>query len=99
MGSDPIGEKPADAESLKSLEFLVVQDIFLTKTAQMADVVLPAATYFESNGTFTNTDRRVQRAHQVIQPVGKICCRLVDSHAHRRSVQSRRRRIVEKTIC
>jgi len=71
MGSDPIGEKPADAESLKSLQFLVVQDIFLTKTAQMADVVLPAATYFESDGTFTNTDRRVQRANQVIQPVGK----------------------------
>ncbi len=71
MGSDPIGEKPADAESLKALRFLVVQDIFLTKTAQLADVVLPAASYFESDGTFTNTERRVQRANQVIQPIGK----------------------------
>ena len=71
MGSDPVSEKPADAESLKSLEFLVVQDIFLTKTAQMADVVLPAASYVESSGTFTNTERRVQRAPQAVRPVGK----------------------------
>ncbi len=71
MGSDPVSEKPADAESLKALDFLVVQDMFLTQTAQMADVVLPAASYFEGNGTFTNTERRVQRAHQAIRPLGK----------------------------
>jgi len=71
MGTDPVTEKPADAESLKALEFLVVQDIFLTQTAQMADVVLPAAPYIESAGTFTNADRTVQRAPQVLHPVGK----------------------------
>ena len=71
MGSDPVGEKPADADSMKALEFLVVQDVFLTKTAQMADVVLPAASYIESAGTFTNTERRVQRAPQAVRPVGK----------------------------
>jgi len=71
MGSDPVSEKPADAESLRALEFLVVQDIFLTETAQMADVVLPAASYIESAGTFTNAERRVQRAPQAVRPVGK----------------------------
>ena len=46
----------------KRLDFLVVQDIFLTETAQLADVVLPAACFAEKDGTFTNTERRVQRA-------------------------------------
>ncbi len=70
MGADPVGEKPSYAENLKALDFLVVQDMFLTKTAKLADVVLPAASYVESNGTFTNTERRVQAAPQAARAVG-----------------------------
>ncbi len=57
-------------EALRRLEFLVVQDIFLSETAQLADVVLPAVTFAEKDGTFTNTERRVQRVRKVIEPVG-----------------------------
>ena len=57
-------------EALSKLEFLVVQDIFLSETAQLADVVLPAATFAEKDGTFTNTERRVQRVRKAIEPVG-----------------------------
>jgi len=73
-----IGENPvlseADAshaeEAMRRAKFLVVQDIFLTETAELADVVLPAATYAEKDGTVTNTERRVQRLHRAIDPVG-----------------------------
>jgi len=73
-----IGENPAlsepDAgharEALDKLEFFVVQDIFLTETAQLADVVLPGATFAEKDGTFTNTERRVQRVRKAIEPIG-----------------------------
>ncbi len=58
-------------EALSNLDFLVVQDIFLTETAQYADVVLPASSFAEKDGTFTNTERRVQRVRQVIDPVGE----------------------------
>jgi predicted molibdopterin-dependent oxidoreductase YjgC len=71
MGADPVGEKPSDAEALKHLDFLVVQDLFLTETAILADVVLPAASSAESEGTFTNTERRVQRAPRAVKPVAK----------------------------
>jgi formate dehydrogenase major subunit len=57
-------------EALDNLEFLLVQDIFLTETAKKADVVLPGVTFAEKNGTFTNTERRVQRIRQAIKPVG-----------------------------
>ncbi len=57
-------------ESLKKLDFLVVQDIFMNETAAIADVVLPASSYAEKEGTYTNTERRVQRVRQSIQPVG-----------------------------
>ena len=57
-------------ESLKGLEFLVVQDLFLTETAELAHVVLPGASFAEKNGTFTNTERRVQRVRQALEPVG-----------------------------
>jgi NADH-quinone oxidoreductase chain G len=70
MGADPVGEKPSYAEKLETLDFLVVQDMFLTETAKLADVVLPAASYVESNGTFTNTERRVQAASQAARTVG-----------------------------
>jgi formate dehydrogenase (NADP+) alpha subunit len=57
-------------KSLEKVSFLVVQDIFLTETAELADVVLPATTFAEKEGTFTNTERRIQRLHKVIPKVG-----------------------------
>ncbi len=57
-------------KALKGIEFLVVQDIFLSETAEVADVVLPAASFAEKNGTFTNTERRVQRVRKAIEPIG-----------------------------
>lgn len=73
-----MGENPlmADAdinharEALTKLDFLVVQDIFMSETAEIADVVLPGSTYAEKSGTFTATDRRVQLVNQAIEPVG-----------------------------
>ncbi len=59
------------AKSLEKLDFLVVQDIFLTETAQCADVVLPACTFAEKDGTFVNTERRVQKVNQAIDPIGE----------------------------
>jgi formate dehydrogenase alpha subunit len=74
MGENPLLTDP-DAnhirEALENLDFLVVQDIFLTETAELADVVLPAASFAEKDGTVTNTERRVQRMHQAIEPVGE----------------------------
>lgn len=73
MGENPI-LSDADAghakAALENLDFLVVQDIFLTETAQLADVVLPAASFAEKEGTFTNTERRVQKIRQAITPIG-----------------------------
>ncbi|MHC4123451.1 MAG: formate dehydrogenase subunit alpha [Planctomycetota bacterium] len=57
-------------EAINKLEFFVVQDIFLSETARLADVVLPAASFAEKDGTFTNTERRVQRIYKAIKPVG-----------------------------
>jgi len=54
---------------LEQTEFLVVQDIFLTETAELAHVVLPGATFAEKDGTFTNTERRVQRVRKAIEPL------------------------------
>ena len=73
-----VGENPALSdpdirhvwESLAKLEFLVVQDIFLSETAKFAHVVLPAASFAERDGTFTNTERRVQRVRKAIKPIG-----------------------------
>jgi formate dehydrogenase alpha subunit len=73
IGANPVlGEVDSNhiKESLSALEFLVVQDVFLTETAQMAQVVLPAASFAEKDGTFTNTERRVQRVKRAIDPVG-----------------------------
>lgn len=73
MGENPIVSDPDTnhvIESLKKTEFLVVQDIFLTETAAYADVVLPASTYAEKDGTFTNTERRVQRVRKAVDPIG-----------------------------
>ncbi len=73
MGENPMVSDPDlnhVRESLENVDFLVVQDIFLTETAELADVVLPAASFAEKDGTFTNTERRVQRVRKAIEPVG-----------------------------
>lgn len=57
-------------EMLSKLDFLVVQDVFLSKTAEFADIILPAAPSLEKEGTFTNTERRVQRLYQALEPKG-----------------------------
>ena len=73
MGENPAMSDP-DAnharEALAALEHLVVQDIFLTETAYLADVILPASAFPEKTGTFTNTDRLVQLGRQAIDPPG-----------------------------
>jgi formate dehydrogenase major subunit len=74
-----IGENPmvSDADlnhaekSIRNLEFLVVQDIFMTETAQMADVVLPSACFAEKEGTFANTERKVQRVRKAVAAPGQ----------------------------
>lgn len=71
MGENPAMSDPDLAharESLAALEWLVVQDLFLTETASFADVVLPASAFPEKTGTFTNTDRRVQLGRQALEP-------------------------------
>jgi len=72
MGENPMLADPNlkhAEEQLKKLDFMVVQDIFLTETAKMADVVLPAATFAEKFGTYVNTERRVQIGRPVIKPL------------------------------
>lgn len=74
FGEDPAVADPNIAHVQKALEmaeFLVVQDIFLTDTARAADVVFPAACYAEKEGTFTNTERRVQRVRKAVDPPGE----------------------------
>jgi formate dehydrogenase major subunit len=85
-----IGENPLVSDpdlnhcekSIKNLDFLVVQDIFLTETARLADVVLPSACFAEKEGTFANTDRRVQRVRKAVNSPGqawedwKITCEI-----------------------
>jgi predicted molibdopterin-dependent oxidoreductase YjgC len=74
MGENPVLSDPDSnhvVEALKSLDLLVVQDIFLTETAQLAHVVLPGCSYAEKDGTFTGTDRRVQLVRQAIPPLGE----------------------------
>ena len=73
MGENPMLSDPDQAhveESLDNLDFLVVQDIFLTETGHKADVVLPAACFAEKEGTFTNSERKVQRVRRAVTPPG-----------------------------
>ncbi|MFN3739242.1 MAG: formate dehydrogenase subunit alpha [Thermodesulfovibrionales bacterium] len=73
MGENPVISDPDinhTVEALKALEFLVVQDIFMSETALFADVVLPGVSFAEKDGTFTNTERRVQKIKKAIDPVG-----------------------------
>ncbi len=73
MGENPFLSDPninKVRKALAALDFLVVQDIFLTETSEFADVILPASSYLEKDGTYTNTDRRVQRGRTVLPPPG-----------------------------
>ena len=87
MGANPMVSAPDINKVRKEFEkkkLVVVQDIFMTDTAQMADVVLPAAGAAEKDGTITGVDRRVQRLRKAIEPVGdslpdwEILCRLAE---------------------
>ena len=74
QGENPAMSDPNQNHARKAfaaLEHLVVQDIFLTETAGFADVILPSSAFYEKNGTFSNTDRRVQMGRQVINPPGE----------------------------
>jgi formate dehydrogenase major subunit len=74
MGENPFLSDPnvnKVRKALAALEFLVVQDIFLTETAEFADVVLPATSFMEKDGTYTNTDRRVQIGRKALDPPGQ----------------------------
>ena len=74
VGENPVLSFPNSrlvAEILTSLDFLVVQDMFLTETAKLANVVLPAASFAEKEGTFTNFEGRVNRVRKAIKPVGE----------------------------
>lgn len=72
-GENPMVSDPDTQHVKEGLEkaFLVVQDIFLTETAELADVILPAASFAEKDGTFTNTERRVQRIRKAVPSPGK----------------------------
>ena len=67
--ADPAGDDPALAKALDKIDFVVVQELFLTDTARMADVVLPAQSFIERDGTYTNAERRVQRFYPAVPPV------------------------------
>jgi NADH-quinone oxidoreductase subunit G len=69
-GLDPVRWHPTTKDAINKLEFLVVQDMFLTPTAELADVVLPAAAHMERDGTYTNSERRVQRARKACDAPG-----------------------------
>ena len=74
MGENPFLSDPninKVRKALSALDFLVVQDIFITETAEFADVILPATSYLEKDGTYTNTDRRVQLGRKVLDPPGQ----------------------------
>jgi predicted molibdopterin-dependent oxidoreductase YjgC len=85
IGENPVLSDPDSSHiksALENLEFLVVQDMFLSETAQLADVVLPASSFAEKEGTFTNTERRIQRVRKALEslegslPDWEITCRI-----------------------
>jgi len=74
MGENPMLSDPDIlhvAEALKNLDFIAVQDIFLTETAEFAHIVLPSTSFAEKEGTFTNTERRIQMVNRAIDPPGQ----------------------------
>lgn len=75
VGENVVMSEPNQAHTIKALEkldFLIVQDIFFNETAKYAHVVLPAACFAETDGTFTNTERRVQRVRKAVEPPGQV---------------------------
>ncbi|MEO5952583.1 MAG: molybdopterin-dependent oxidoreductase, partial [Chloroflexia bacterium] len=93
IGSNPVlGSDNPDSDrvekALAKLEFLCVQDIFFSETAQHAHIILPATSFAEKEGTFTNTERRVQRVRAAIQPVGasKTDLQIINLIGHRLGV-------------
>jgi len=70
-GADPAGDDPALEKALKAAKFVVVQELFQTKTAELADVVLPARAYTERDGSFTSGERRVQRFYPAVPALGE----------------------------
>jgi formate dehydrogenase major subunit/formate dehydrogenase alpha subunit len=74
IGEDPMVSDPDlnhVRQALQKTEFLVVQDLYFTETGQFADVIFPAASFAEREGTFTNTERRVQRVRKAVEPPGE----------------------------
>ncbi|MFO7682110.1 MAG: formate dehydrogenase subunit alpha [Chloroflexota bacterium] len=74
VGENPMMSEPNQAHTrhaLEQLDLLVIQDIFINETGELADVILPAVSFAEKDGTFTNSDRRVQRVRKAIEPVGQ----------------------------
>jgi formate dehydrogenase alpha subunit len=99
IGENPLVSDPDvnhAEKSLDNLDFLVVQDIFLTETAEIADVVLPSACYAEKDGTFANTERRVQRIRKAVDPPGEsrddwdIICEIATRMGHPMAYDSSR---------
>jgi len=97
MGENPMLSEPYlehTERAFGQLEFLVVQDIFLSETAWLADVIFPASAFAEKDGTFTNTERRVQRIRQALPPPGEakadwqIISALAEKMGHSFSYQS-----------
>jgi formate dehydrogenase major subunit len=97
MGENPFLSDPnvnKVRKALAALEFLVVQDIFLTETAEFADVILPATSFFEKDGTYTNSDRRVQVGRKALDPPGearedwRIVCELATAFGYPMSYES-----------
>jgi NADH-quinone oxidoreductase subunit G len=71
VGADPAGDDPALAQALAEAQFVVVQDVISTATTEIADIVLPARTFTEREGTFTSGERRVQRFYAAVPPTGE----------------------------
>ncbi len=71
IAADPVGDDPQLAEALKSASAVIVQELFLTETARLADVVLPAQAYTERDGSFTSAERHVQRFYPAVPPRGQ----------------------------
>jgi len=96
LGENVVQTDPNEGHTiaaLKAVDFLVVQEIFLTETAALADVVLPGASFLEKDGTFTNGERRVQRVRKAIEPPGQaradweVICALMEATGYPQTFQ------------